>query len=104
MVLEFVDGDNLCDVLKESHAGWLGESKVVGIALAVMHGLKRVHETGLVHKDIKPENMMRVHNADGTPQYKIIDFGLVIETVANEDETKETAGASQSCSQGIRKG
>ena len=71
MVLEYLDGKSVRQLMDESPTGRLGEPQTVGVALAMLHGLTRVHEMGLVHKDLKPENVMRVM-VDGNPSYKIV--------------------------------
>ena len=84
MILEYLDGKTVRQLMDESPTGRLSEPQSVGCALAVLHGLQRVHEMGLVHRDLKPDNLMRIMINDN-PVYKIIDFGLV-----SADKSAET--------------
>ena len=69
MVTEYVEGRTLAAELHE--AGPLPEGRVREILAAVTDGLKEVHAAGLLHRDIKPGNVMV--RPDGTPV--LIDFG-----------------------------
>jgi eukaryotic-like serine/threonine-protein kinase len=71
LVVELVSGGSLSDRLKgEGPLPWR-EAATVGAAIA--RGLGAIHRAGLVHRDMKPANVMLA--ADGTP--KIGDLGLV---------------------------
>lgn len=70
MVMEYIDGQNLRDVLKEE--GPLGPETVMVILDQVGKALGHIHGQGLVHLDIKPQNLVRTY--DGT--IKLIDFGV----------------------------
>ena len=50
----------------------LDETKAAGILLGIAEGLRYAHEQGIVHRDIKPGNILL--SQDGTP--KITDWGL----------------------------
>ena len=71
MILEYLDGKTVRQLMHDSPTGRLSEPQTVGVALAMLHGLCRVHEMGLSHKDLKPDNIMRIM-VDGNPRYKII--------------------------------
>jgi serine/threonine-protein kinase len=70
IVMECVEGSTLADELKER--GPLGPDEVVDLALQICGGLEHAHAAGLVHRDIKPQNLLL--RPDGT--VKIADFGI----------------------------
>jgi serine/threonine protein kinase len=69
MVMEYVEGDALPDWLKPRRP--LAEAQVAGLAGPLLDGLEVVHNSGFMHRDIKPGNIY-VRN-DGTPV--LLDFG-----------------------------
>jgi serine/threonine protein kinase len=70
IVMECVEGSTLADELKER--GRLEPEEVVDLALQICGGLEHAHAAGLVHRDIKPQNLLL--RPDGT--VKIADFGI----------------------------
>lgn len=70
MVMEFVDGITLGKYLKD-HGGQIGETEVLQLFRPVMESLKVVHQSGIIHRDISPDNIMMTK--DG--KMKLIDFG-----------------------------
>ncbi|HMK37702.1 MAG TPA: serine/threonine-protein kinase, partial [Bacteroidota bacterium] len=67
--LEFIDGRTLGDLLRE---GPLPVSRAIRYAIAVCDALAEAHAGGIVHRDIKAENVM-VTSRD---RIKVMDFGL----------------------------
>jgi len=72
--MELLIGLDLADTL--AYSGALPVERAVRIATGAAEGLAAAHETGVVHLDVKPENVFLVHEADGRELVKIIDFGL----------------------------
>jgi serine/threonine-protein kinase len=70
---EYVEGITLREHLKQ---GPIAEPELVDIALQIAEGLATAHEAGVVHRDIKPDNVML--RADGL--VKILDFGIATRT------------------------
>src|SRR5262245_41733651 len=71
IVMEFVDGESLGDrILRE---GGLPESEAVDIVVQVAEALHSAHEHGLIHRDLKPDNILLTR----TGQAKLADLGLV---------------------------
>jgi serine/threonine protein kinase len=70
IVMEYVPGHTLSD---ELHAqGRLDAARVVDLSLQVCGGLEAAHASGLIHRDVKPQNLLL--RPDGT--VKITDFGI----------------------------
>jgi hypothetical protein len=72
--MEFVEGETLENLFKRS--GRLDVTVVLEIASQVAAGLAAVHERNLVHRDIKPTNIMVSLKDEGRVTAKLIDLGL----------------------------
>ncbi len=70
MVMEYVEGTNLDDLLKKHQT--LPAEFVVPVFIQVLEGLKHAHKKNVFHRDIKPANIMLTH--DDT--VKLMDFGI----------------------------
>ncbi len=70
LVMEYVEGQSLADYLRERGPPPVAEA--CDYARQAALGLQHAHEQGMVHRDVKPHNLMRT--PDG--QIKILDFGL----------------------------
>ena len=70
MVLEYVSGRTLKDVI--SLRGTMGVRQALAILGQVARALERAHEVGVVHRDIKPDNILVTRQG----QAKVTDFGL----------------------------
>jgi eukaryotic-like serine/threonine-protein kinase len=70
IVFEYCDGENLKDLI--ARKGPLPEREAVELALQIARALGFAHEHGLVHRDVKPQNVLL--NGDG--ETKVTDFGI----------------------------
>jgi serine/threonine-protein kinase len=70
IVMEYVEGDTLADELRRR--GRLPAREVVSVAIQLCSALEAAHSERLVHRDIKPQNVLR--RPDG--QVKLADFGI----------------------------
>ena len=70
IVMEWVEGGTLAELLAQN--GPLDPDRAVDLVLQACAGLEHAHEAGLVHRDIKPQNLLV--RADDT--LKIVDFGI----------------------------
>jgi hypothetical protein len=73
LVGEFLEGEELGDYIER--VGKLEVSFAVGLARQVCKALGAAHARGIVHRDMKPENVFLVLR-DGVPTVKVIDFGI----------------------------
>ena len=71
LVMELVDGGTLRELLRER--GPMPPHAVVAVLRPLLSGLGVAHHAGLVHRDVKPENVLI--SRDG--EVKLVDFGLV---------------------------
>ena len=74
MVLEYLDGRTVQRELEID--GAFAPARVAHIARQALHALGAAHDQGLVHRDVKPENLLLMR-AGADPDYtKILDFGV----------------------------
>ncbi|XP_061075878.1 inhibitor of nuclear factor kappa-B kinase subunit epsilon isoform X2 [Conger conger] len=86
LVMEFCSGGSLLNVLEEpENAFGLAESEFLVVLQCVVNGMNHLRENAVVHRDIKPGNIMRVVGEDGRSVYKLTDFGAAREL---EDDEK----------------
>ena len=73
MVMELVEGESLADRMGKLPA--LSIHECLDIVSSVLRGLAAAHDAGVIHRDVKPENVHLVHDRDGVFP-KILDFGI----------------------------
>ena len=72
LVMDYIEGGNLNDFLA---AGSLGLDQALGIIKQIGQALGELHGNGIVHGDLKPENIM-ISRSNGMPHATLIDFAL----------------------------
>ncbi|MDQ3327388.1 MAG: serine/threonine protein kinase, partial [Chloroflexota bacterium] len=77
MAMEYLEGENFLERM-ERRGGPLSESELVAINGPLAEALAEVHAAGVLHRDIKPQNIMLV-GPDDTPRPVLIDFGAARE-------------------------
>jgi serine/threonine protein kinase len=86
LVMEFIDGESLGEKLERVKR--LPEDEALRIIVQVAHGLHFAHQAGLIHRDVKPDNVMV--SKDG--EVKVLDLGLAKETATTMDLTRPGTG------------
>jgi serine/threonine protein kinase len=84
--MELLDGVTLVDIVRTE--GPLRESRVIHILRQCAMALHEAHSMGLVHRDIKPNNIMLTQQGGAHDVTKVLDFGLVKNVDSNVDATK----------------
>ncbi len=72
IVMEYIEGKNLKDLIKKR--GKLTTSEVIDIMSQIADGLSVAHDSYIIHRDIKPQNIMILENG----LVKITDFGIAM--------------------------
>lgn len=98
IVMEFLAGKNLQAILDEERR--IAPRRAIQILLQVCGALAAAHERGIVHRDVKPDNIMLVpvRDDEGRPHEvaKVCDFGIAaLETAPHEADPEWTAGTPE---------
>lgn len=86
LVMEYVEGESLGQRLEREK--FLSEAEAIRITTGVAQGLHKAHKMGLIHRDVKPDNVLLT--ADG--QIKLTDMGLVKELETDLNLTRTGRG------------
>ncbi len=86
--MELLDGASLEDVLK---GGPLPPARAAEIVRGALLGLEVAHAAGLVHRDVKPDNVFIVGDPQRSTDVKLLDFGIAKATAEEEALTREGA-------------
>ncbi|NXX81342.1 IKKE kinase, partial [Urocolius indicus] len=80
LVMEYCSSGSLLNMLEDpANAFGLAESEFLIVLQCVVSGMNHLRENGIVHRDIKPGNIMRLMGEDGQSIYKLTDFGAARE-------------------------
>ncbi|MCA9741569.1 serine/threonine protein kinase, partial [candidate division KSB1 bacterium] len=72
IAMEYVEGESLRDIVKATGRSPLPIDQILNIVIQICEGLSAAHQTGIIHRDVKPENII----IDKTGRVRILDFGL----------------------------
>src|ERR1700704_942347 len=87
LVMEVLEGESLGDRLaRDGRIHWV---EALDVMRGMLYGLRHAHERGVVHRDIKPDNVYLAHK-DGAPVIKILDFGIAKLYAGSADDPAST--------------
>ena len=89
VVTELLEGESLREVVRRGPVPW---RRALGLAVQLAEGLAVAHERGIIHRDIKPDNVFLT----GDGRIKILDFGVA---AWRAPEGNGAQGAAQTLSQ-----
>lgn len=91
LVMEYVDGEPLSRLIERE--GPLNETEAIRLIAQVAQGLHRAHRHNLIHRDVKPDNILIAQDKKtGERIAKLTDLGLVKEQAADLDLTRTGRG------------
>jgi len=87
LVMELLDGRPLSEELRD--AGRLAPLRALKLIAEVAKGLEFAHANGIIHRDIKPDNVVVLYDSESPHLAKILDLGVA--ATSDELETPQTA-------------
>lgn len=84
LVMEYIDGDNLKNFIRDNSN--LPLEKIVNIVRQICDALQHAHENNIVHRDVKPHNILITHSQ----RVKLTDFGIALEATTGTVTNTET--------------
>ncbi len=89
MVMQLLEGRELTHLLEKR----IDSPRAVGLILQILRGLEHAHKQGVVHRDVKPENVFVTRDHENEEVLKLVDFGIAkLMGPATGDTHKTTAG------------
>lgn len=89
--MDFLDGHNLGD---EVERGPMDLARFIGLARQTSRGLHDAHRAGLIHRDVKPDNIMVLPDQAGRDLIKLLDFGVATMMDDGAVEDAEASGTA----------
>ena len=87
IVMELLEGETLGDTLLKR--GKLSLDETLDIAVPFLSALAMAHRAGIVHRDVKPDNVFLATDAEGQVSPKVLDFGVSkMPSAGSADESK----------------
>ncbi len=90
LIMDCVEGKSLAAEIKER--GTIPVAELVSWILDILDGLEHAHSKGVVHRDLKPGNIVLSEDKDGVKKPKIVDFGIAKLTSGVDDQHLTSTG------------
>ena len=90
LVMEYISGGDLSGLMA---ARQLRVDEVIDYSRQIACGLDAAHAAGLVHRDIKPQNVMLSQDSTGRTVLKLIDFGIVADQLSQQQTSVMRGGS-----------
>ncbi|MGE2691528.1 serine/threonine-protein kinase [Mycolicibacterium pulveris] len=92
--MDYVEGTDAAQLLRERHPHGMPSSQVVAIVTAVADALDYAHQRGLLHRDVKPANILLAYPESGDERILLADFGIAkwVNDVSGLTATNMTVG------------
>jgi len=88
LAMEFIEGESLADLLGRQPA--VHPDVAADIISQAAAALDAAHARGVMHRDVKPDNIMLAKHPDGTYLVKLVDFGIAREMTREEQRVTRT--------------
>ena len=98
LVMEFLEGMSLGELLKKKSA--LGLDQMIELGRQISEALQCMHENNVIHRDLKPDNIMLIPDGRGGELVKVVDFGVakILEADARLTRYQARIGSPVYCS------
>jgi len=92
--MDYVDGTDAARLLRERFPKGMAKAEVAEIVIAVAEALDYAHERDLLHRDVKPANILLSHPGSGDQRILLADFGIArwVNDISGLTETNMTVG------------
>lgn len=90
IVMEYLEGIDLSRLL--ARVGPLPVERATEIVLQACRGVQAAHARDVIHRDLKPKNLVLCRRGEGTDWVKVVDFGLAKLLSENEQDTVTGSG------------
>jgi tRNA A-37 threonylcarbamoyl transferase component Bud32 len=92
LVMEFLDGEALANLIDREAP--LSARRVADLMLPICAALAAAHEAGVVHRDLKPDNIFLARSRRGDVVPKLVDFGISRLDAVGDDEARRLTGSA----------